>query len=653
MKTKPTGKIGKSSTSKEEAKKEFSKRPGRAAKKGKKMIIPVEIVASKIGQIEKGLTLKASSKAAVKPSANRHVSDALPDEQAARGYHLLGRPKRPLTPLARAIRNAYKGAKAGQHEKAIIARIKAAAPAPSAQEIARALVESGIPAHRASKVAKSWDSIIRGRKLPSDKPMGLSQFLQERDPEPDATVRIEGKLLEQRAWDVRKAAITEAFHQAAGLRKHQAVLEYFLEISPLPNLRQAEDLMSDLPMRDRLELTELYVSAFNLVERGRPESERKAFARGYIGAMIPMTPAERIRTVREAEAEEIGKAMPEEARIIFDKLHKAKAEGRDLLEAIAGPDPLKLASKTQEEDAEVPPKTAEECPAYVKRAFDSAAPDCIAEDAGQAVFEAWPIWAPGRSIFSAGELIEKAGIPSEWHNEIRGAALDCHKMAEEIAREQEMDRRMASAPKTEAEAPKGMGEISESPEENRDPWQPGETPTKAWEKRADAEKWDEEQREDEYNAAIVWPQRNRLKRVYDQADAEFHGLHDLVAQVVAKEIIALQIVEPGPYPMNWLNDVLKKAEIPAAINLSVGFHLAKMGLGTSREWKVQTLKETADWAPKGLEFHYRASILASFRPLLSLGEADSYLKEAGYAEADRAGILKAFEEVAARVSCKK
>jgi hypothetical protein len=187
----------------------------------------------------------------------------------------------------------------------------------------------------------------------------------------------------------------------------------------------------------------------------------------------------------------------------------------------------------------------------------------------------------------------------------------------------------------------------------QDPWQPGETPFEAWEKKANEAKWKGEKRTDEYNAEIGWPTENRLKRAYNMADAEHHGLHDAVAQVVAAEIINLRLVEPGPYPLNWLNDVLKRADIPTSMNLSIGFHLARTGLGTSREWKIQSLKEISDWTPRGFEFHYRASMLASFRPLPNLSEAESFLKDAGYSEENRTGILKAFEGVAMRISNRK
>ena len=164
------------------------------------------------------------------------------------------------------------------------------------------------------------------------------------------------------------------------------------------------------------------------------------------------------------------------ARRTFDKLHKAKAEGGNLMEAIAGPDPLKLAAAGQgaptfphlekafgpdplgpiPENDKGPalPEDAEDCPAYVKAAFDSAAPDCIAKDTAAAIVAVMETWKPGGRPSTDGQtLFDLAGIPSEWKSATISALLDAERAAERAAQKAEVERRTAQAPQHKAEAP--------------------------------------------------------------------------------------------------------------------------------------------------------------------------------------------------------
>lgn len=308
-----SGRFGKSSTRKKESKKEISVSPGRAIKsKGKKMIIPAETVMRKMGHIESSkVTPKVDSKTSTLVGNRGTVADALAVEQAAKGRKTL-----PLTPLALAIRNAYKGAKSGEQERAILARIEAVQPSPSTQEIGRALVASGIPDHRASRVAVEWESLAG---LPANDRRAVTlcrQFMVDtKDPAPEKGAGkwswedLGGRISN---WGEREIASYLATFFRIGEERHRyaIILRIMRGISPLPTPEKAERLFADAPERERLILVGYYRHAFAMRDKGRSEASRREFAGEIIGLMERNPPSELLRAADYLAAQQASLGLP-------------------------------------------------------------------------------------------------------------------------------------------------------------------------------------------------------------------------------------------------------------------------------------------------------------------------------------------------------
>lgn len=157
----------------------------------------------------------------------------------------------------------------------------------------------------------------------------------------------------------------------------------------------------------------------------------------------------------KANAAELGKALKEElAKSPTDALRA------QLAAASKGPQPATTAPEPKAEAAgEELPKTREECPAYVRKAFEEADPDDIAGATGEAIFKAMPIWSPanvGRRFIDS-SLFKAAGIPLEWETRIGMAYGDCVNAAEERAHTAEAERRRALKPKAAEPEPEPAG----------------------------------------------------------------------------------------------------------------------------------------------------------------------------------------------------
>lgn len=362
------------------------------------------------------------------------------------------------SPLARSIQNAYKSAKPGRQVAGILRRIEDATPKPKAQEIARALVGSGIPPHHARKVAADWDAVEALAKAQAGKPDLLAQLLEDADPVTGVSARLRAQLAEQLTRDAQ--------HQAAAAARSLPAGQW-----------EWEDLGRILATWPEANAAGFLSQVFGLSEKGKGY----AIALEVLRGINPAPDGEKLERLLSGISERDRMVIAQQyrdgwARRTFDKLHKAKAEGGNLMEAIAGPDPLKLAAAGQgaptfphlekafgpdplgpiPENDKGPalPEDAEDCPAYVKAAFDSAAPDCIAKDTAAAIVAVMETWKPGGRPSTDGQtLFDLAGIPSEWKSATISALLDAERAAERAAQKAEVERRTAQAPQHKAEAP--------------------------------------------------------------------------------------------------------------------------------------------------------------------------------------------------------
>ncbi|MDB5046976.1 MAG: hypothetical protein JWO30_47 [Fibrobacteres bacterium] len=372
-----------------------------------------------------------------------------------------GSRKATLSPLARAIRNAYKNSKAGKQVSDILDRIIAhQAGDPNRNAVRRALAASGIPARQASLVAEAW-----------------------------------------KARSVAMQSVANVLKDGPGEDRHISALNLVLEMSPIPTPEELSDSVKGTPLEFQIKFIWHYMGAFDNKNKDLTESARKASARRYIADLAQRVPAEYAEAGRAALAKEslpkisddcpaylrevFDQAKPEtiakEAGVALDRIlptwgkSLGKAGGFGLLSASGIPEAwharihteankIKDAREERErnddqdrrrsqeqptpkaqahEAAESFSTTTEEWSDYLKKVFDSASADKIAAAVATAIDKINPDGDALNSFTDRGRILRDAyeALPKAWHQPIFNAYMNLVISKRESEQKAEIERR--------------------------------------------------------------------------------------------------------------------------------------------------------------------------------------------------------------------
>jgi hypothetical protein len=333
-------------------------------------------------------------------------------------------------------------------------------------------------------------------------------------------------------WNSKYPDILKAFEDAPAGKVTETVCAVLDTLEPAPTHLQALRLLEDagIPAHARGDIWMRY-----------KDPEYKAHQA-----------AQEADTARRLARDAAKAGEKSEAREVLDKLHKAKAEGKDLLEAVAGPDPLKLIASHAQTQTE---------------ALSSMLADQYL----------WDIQK------SSGEKTMHQKAMEEYEKKTKGLSYDKNEDVEVI--------------------------------------------NEVW------------------GGTVKFPFINRIQRAKKLAEAKYHGVPELEAEAVAREIILSGYIEPGAFCLNVLRDYLKEADIDMVDCLYIGIKLAEFGFGKSDAWKVEYLNQGHDLGSVGFKAEFAACMLAAIRPLPTEEVAMELLRKAGLPQDVSEPILTAFSEV--------
>lgn len=270
---------------------------------------------------------------------------------------------------------------------------------------------------------------------------------------------------------------------------------------------------------------------------------------------------------------------------------------------------------------------------YLKMVFDQGGANRwgVTASALRNTLKAWP----NMRAYIVSLLEEEAGIRKEDVNQIRREFLEIE-IKEGSPEEPEITPLNPAASQTKSEA------LASTKTPYEIAYQDYQEQTKDL---SDEVKKEAEEKEELWDAIIKYPIINRISRAWKLADAKYHGLPDLEAEAIAKEILAIGWIKPGAFCLYTVPDYLKAAEIPEVLYLYIGAKLAQLGFEQGEDWHIKAMNQGHNLGHAGFKQEFAGCLLASFRPLPSEAQAKRIVNAAEIPPEEADGIVRSFRAI--------